>query len=518
MKLAVTKELVISYQDHILKIAILRDGLLEELHEIDENNNSINVGDIYIGRIKKLKPELNSCFVNIGIGKNGFLHYHDLGRSLKSLLKFTNQVANGSIQNSNLNNFISEPEIDKNGKVNELFKSQDLILVQVVKEPISTKGPRLTSELSIAGRFIVLNPFGNKISVSKNIQSQEERERLKQLMIGILPKGFGVIIRTVSENKSLLDLHSDLNFLLNKWNILVNNLQKKKIPYRILSEIDKVQTILRDNFNDSYISIICDDRNLTKEFEDYLKLIAPDKKKIVKYYDNPIPLFENYFIERKIKQSFGKHVNIPNSKGSYLVIEHTEAMHVIDVNSGTVSSQDKTQERTALEVNLIAATEIARQLRLRDLGGIIIIDFIDMKYAENRKILYDHLKNAMILDKNKHKILPLTKFGLLQITRHRVRPQNELNTSEKIPNDGLIEAPIVMLERIENEIYNLLIQVKHEKIYLHVHPFIAAFLKIGFPSIRLKWFFKFKKWINIIERDAYKYLEYSFYNQKNEKI
>lgn len=515
----VTKELIISHKDKILKIAILKDGLLEEFHEIDENNNLINVGDIYIGKIKKLKNELNSCFVDIGIGKSGFLHYHDLGRSLKSLLKFMQQTISGFIKTSNLNNFIYEPEIDKNGKIHEILKSQDLIIVQVVKEPISTKGPRLTAELSIAGRFIILTPFGNRISVSKNIKSQEEKDRLKKVIEKILPKGFGVIIRTVAEGISLSELNSDLNFLLKKWDFLFKNLQKNRVPFKILNEVNKIQTLLRDNFNDNYISIICDDKNITQEFEDYLKIIAPNKNKIVKYYNNPIPLFENYSIERKIKQSFGKHVNIPNSKGSYLIIEHTEAMHVIDVNSGTISSKDKTQEGTALEVNLVAATEIARQLKLRDLGGIIVVDFIDMINADNRKILYDHLRKMMLTDKAKHKILPLTKFGLVQITRQRVRPQKELNTLEKVPNNGVIEAPILIVERIENKIYNILNnKVKNKKIYLHVHPFIASFLKIGFPSIRLKWLFKFKKWIIIIERDAYKYLEYSFYNEKKIKI
>lgn len=513
-----SKELIISYQDQILKMAILKNGLLEELHEISEKNNIINVGDIYIGKVKKIKSDLNSCFINFGIEKDGFLQYHDLGKSLKSLMKFINQTINNSIDDASLTNFIFEKEINKNGNINEILKPEDLIIVQIIKEPISTKGARLSSEISIAGRFIVIKPFDNKIAISRNIKSINERKRLKSLILNILPKGFGVIIRTVAENKSLLELKTDLLYLLNKWNILFKNLQKKKIPSIILNEINKAQIILRDNLNDTYFSIVCDNLNLIKEFKKYLKIISPNKNKIIQFYNKKIPLFEYYSIERKIKQSFGKHVNIPNSKGSYLVIEHTEAMHVIDVNSGTISSKNKTQEEAALEVNLIAATEIARQLKLRDLGGIIIIDFIDMVNENNKIILYNHLKNKMNCDKAKHKILSPTKFGIIQITRKRVRPQKELNIFEKRPNNEMIKPPILLIEKIENEIYYHFLNLKNQKIYLHVHPFIAAYLKIGFPSIRLKWFFKFKKWISIISRDAYNYLEYSFFNQKNEKI
>lgn len=295
------------------------------------------------------------------------------------------------------------------------------------------------------------------------------------------------------------------------------NLRKNKIPSKILNEINKSQTILRDYFNDNYISIICDNKELTKQFENYLKIIAPHKQKIIEYYNNPIPLFQNYSIERNIKKSFGKYVNIPNFKGSYLIIEKTEAMHVIDVNSGKTSLKEKNQEQTAIEINLCAATEIARQLKLRNLGGIIIIDFIDMIQLFNKKKLYDHLKKLMQLDKTKHKILPLTKFGLMQITRQRVSESKEFNIHELNLNETVIESSILFIEKIENEINKLLIKEK-KKIYLHLHPFVASFLKRGFVSIQLKWFFKFKKWINIIDRDGYKYLEYSFYNEKNEKI
>lgn len=513
-----TKKLIISYKNQILNIAILKNGLLEEIYKFKENTNSINVGDIYIAKVKKIKNELNSCFINLEKKKDGFLHYHDLGKSFKNLNRFMNEVIHKSIKTSSLNKFIFELDINKNGKINEIVQPQDKIIVQIVKESISTKKPRLTSEISITGRFIILNPFSTNIFVSKNINCKIEKTRLKAIISKILPKGFGGIIRTIAQGRSILELNNDLNFLLKKWHVLFMNLKKNNIPSKILNEMNKSQTILRDDFNDNYISIICDNKHLTNDIKNYLKIIAPHKQKIVKYYNNSIPLFENYSIERNIKKSFGKYVNLPNSKGSYLIIEHTEAMHVIDVNSGKTALKEKNQEQTALEINLCAATEIARQLKLRNLGGIIIIDFIDMIQFFNKKKLYNHLKNAMLIDKAKHKILPISKFGLIQITRQRVSQSKEFNIYEINPNNNnIIEAPILLIDRIENEINKLLIQ-KNNKIYLHVHPFVASFLKKGFLSIQLKWFFKLKKWIHIIERDGYKYLEYLFYNEKNEKI
>ena len=511
-----SKELIVSYQNSVVKMAILNDGLLEQLHE-ESDEKKISVGDIYLGKIRKLKPELNSCFVNFGEEKDGFLHYQDVGKHLKTTLKFVHQTLNKTINTSNLNAFSFENEIDKAGYISTIFSPNDLTIVQIAKEPISSKGCRLTSEISLAGRFIVLVPFSDKISVSKNITSLEERNRLKSLLEDIKPKGFGLIIRTVAEDKNLSDLHADLNFLLNKWNQLFKNIQKNKIPSKVLSELDLAQSILRDNFNEDYTSIVCDDELLTQQLKDYIEIIAPEKKKIVHYYDSYIPIFENFAIERKIKQSFGKFVNIPNSKGAYLVIEHTEAMHVIDVNSGTIKNKEHSQEENASNVNLLAATEISRQLRLRDIGGIIIVDFIDMKNPEHKRQLYEHFKTEMSVDKARHKILLPSKFGLIQITRQRVRQQKELNTYEEEPNNGIVEAPILTIERIVNEIYQILSTYKG-KIFLHVHPFIASYLKIGFPSIRMKWFLKFKKWIIIIPRDAYKYLEFSFYNEKNDFI
>jgi len=514
----VNKELIIRSGSSKVDFALLKDGKLIELHKEDSSGNQFNVGDIFLAKIRKTIPGLNAAFVNVGYEKDGFLHYHDLGPKVPSLLKFVKSVSTGKLKDFSLKNFPFEKEIDKDGSVNDALKSNQSILVQVVNEPISTKGPRLSSELSIAGRFIVLVPFSDRVSISQKIEDKAEKSRLKKLVHSIKPNGFGVIVRTVAEGKKVAELDKDMQNLLAKWTTMCKKLHKAEHPSAVLSEMNKASSILRDLFNDSFTGIQVDDKALYGQIKETVKRIAPKKESIVKLHQSEVPIFEKYGVERQIKSSFGKTVS--SSKGTYLVIEHTEALHVIDVNSGNRSNKSKSQEDTALEVNIIAATEVARQLRLRDMGGIIVVDFIDMSNPENRKQLFQHLKDEMDSDKAKHKILPPSKFGLIQITRQRVRPEMNIKTLEKNPNaaNGVeVEAPIVLIQKINSELERILSKGP-KKVTLHVHPFIAAFLKQGFPSIRSKWYLEHKKWIKILPRDAYTYLEYHFYNDKGKKI
>ena len=511
------KELIVRSDSDIVDFALLKDGKLIELHK-DEEDNNFAVGDIFIAKIRKVVPGLNAAFVNVGYEKDAFLHYHDLGPQLPSLLKFIKRVSTGKLRDYSLKNFPLEKELDKHGKIAEAVKSNQSVLVQVVKEPISTKGPRISSELSIAGRYIVLVPFSNRISVSQKIETQEEKDRLKRLVKSITPKGFGVIIRTVAEGKKVAEIDSDLQNLLNRWTAMCKKLYKAHHPTKVLGEMNKANSILRDIFDDSFSGIVVDDEALYGQVKDYVQTIAPKKENIVKLYKNGMPIFDKYGIERQIKTSFGRTVSM--AKGAYLVIEHTEALHVVDVNSGNRSNKEKNQEDTALEVNLISATEIARQLRLRDMGGIIVVDFIDMGRAENRKALYNHLREEMKDDKAKHKILPPSKFGLVQITRQRVRPERNIKTKEVNPNSvggDEIEAPIKVVERINQDLKRIY-RKDYKKVSLHAHPFIAAFLTKGYPSPRSKWFFEHKKWVKILPRDAYTYLEYHFFDKDGNKI
>jgi ribonuclease G len=417
-----------------------------------------------------------------------------------------------------LKNFQFEKDIDKNGRIVDALKSNQSLLVQIVKEPISTKGPRISSELSIAGRYIVLVPFSDRISISQKIESKEEKDRLKLLVKSITPKGFGVIVRTVAEGKKVAELDRDLQNLLARWTAMCKKLGRAHHPSKVLGEMNKASSILRDIFNDSFSSIVVDDEALFVQIKDYVQEIAPNKESIVKLHKNGVPIYEKYGIERQIKTSFGRTVSM--AKGAYLVIEHTEALHVVDVNSGNRSNKERNQEDTALEVNIISASEIARQLRLRDMGGIIVIDFIDMNNPENRKKLYNHLRDEMQDDKAKHKILPPSKFGLIQITRQRVRPERNIETKEENPNGVLgseIEAPKKVIQEINQDLERLF-KKDYNKVTLNTHPFIAAFLTKGFPSVRAKWFLNHKKWVKVQPRDAYTYLEYHFYDKNGKEI
>ncbi len=512
------RELIVRSRPDSVDFALLKDGRLIELHK-DENDHNFNVGDILVAKIRKPVPGLNAAFVDVGYEKDAFLHYHDLGPQLGSMLKFIKMVRSGKLRDYSLKNFPVEQDIDKNGNIKDVVKPNQSMLVQIVKEPISTKGPRISSELSIAGRYLVMVPFSDRVSVSQKIPSKEEKDRLKRLVQSIKPKGFGVIIRTVAEGKKVAELDKDLENLMSKWTSMCKKLQQAPTPSKVLVELNRASSILRDVFNDTFTGIYVDDETLYNQIRDYVHEIAPEKESIVKYYTANVPIFEKFGIERQIKASFGRTASM--SKGAYLVIEHTEALHVIDVNSGNRSNKARTQEDTALEVNLLAATEIARQLRLRDMGGIIVIDFIDMARPEHRKKLFNRLRDEMEDDRAKHKILPPSKFGLVQITRQRVRPEVNIKTSEANPsgNGQEVEAPIMLIEKISYDLEQILKSGGRDKsITLNAHPFIAAYLTKGFPSIRSKWYLEHKKWIKIQPRDAYTYLEYRFTDREGNPL
>jgi ribonuclease G len=359
-------ELIIRSNSSDIDFALLRDGRLLELNK-ETNDNKFSVGDIFIAKIGKVLTGLNAAFVNVGYPKDGFLHYHDLGAQVNSLSKFLKKVSTGNYKEFTLKNFRFENDINKDGSINDVLKTGQNTLVQVVKEPISTKGPRISSELSIAGRFLVLVPFSNRVSVSQKIEDPKEKERLKRLAQSIKPKGFGVILRTVAQGKKVAELDRDLQNSLTRWKGMCKSIPNTNTPTKILSELNRASSILRDVMNDSFTNIVTNDEALFEEIKDYLQEIYPEKVNIVKLHKSKTPIFEKYGIERQIKTSFGKTASM--SKGAYLVIEHTEALHVIDVNSGNRSNRANSQEDTALEVNMIAAKEVARQLQLRDMGG-----------------------------------------------------------------------------------------------------------------------------------------------------
>lgn len=510
-------DLIIRSSPSAIDFALLKDGLLVELHR-EETGIKFNVGDIFLAKVSKIMPGLNAAFIHLKSKKDGFLHYHDLGPNVRSLLKYIKLLRSNKKIHPLLKNFKFEPKIHKDGSINQVLRQGELILVQIVKEPISTKGPRLTSEISLAGRYLVLVPFNEGVFVSSKIESETERSRLKRLAESIRPKNFGLIVRTAADGKKVAELDKDLNTLISSWEETSKNIVTARPPQKVYREIGKAGLLLRDLLDENFESIVVDDKNLYNEILQLVREIYPEKEKIVKFYNQKIPIFEKYGIEKQIKTSFGRSVSL--DKGAYIIIEHTEAMHVIDVNSGLSPGKSGDQENTALQVNLKAAKEIARQLRLRDMGGIIIVDFIDLHSQENRKKLYEYLKEQMKDDRAKHKILPPTKFGLIQITRQRVRPERNIDTSEKNPSlvfKDQVDAPITLISKIEDDLEKIVDKTKG-KLILAVHPFIAAYLRKGFLSWRWKKIFQYKRMLDIQPRYGYKYLEYRFFDKDGNEI
>ena len=513
-----SKELVIDVSSSEINIALLENKQLVELNK-EKSNTNFSVGDIYLGKVKKIMPGLNAAFIDIGYNKDAFLHYLDLGPQFQSLNKFTHLALSNKQNAIFLPKFQLEQDINKEGKISDLLTVGQFILVQIAKEPISTKGPRLSSEISIAGRNLVLIPFSNKVSVSQKLSSAEERNRLKRLIQSIKPSNFGVIIRTVAEGKKVADLDSELQQLIKKWELTAKALKEAIPPKLIIGEINRTSAILRDMMNSSFNNIHVNDEDIYLQTKEFIKEITPDKEKIVKHYTGTSPIFEQFSIDKQIKALFGK--TVPFKNGAYLIIEHTEALHVIDVNSGNRSKSDSTQETNALEINIAASEEIARQLRLRDMGGIIVVDFIDMHEQEHKQMLYDKMKDLMSTERAKNHILPLSKFGLMQITRQRVRPETNIDTNEKCPvcgGSGEISPSILFVDEIENSLRFLIEKYKNKTITLKVHPYVAAYLNKGLLSKQLKWCFKYKILITVKESVAYSFLEYHFFNKQKEEV
>ena len=513
----VTRDLVINSHASEVDIALLEDNSLVELHR-EKTNNQFAVGDVYLGRVKKILPGLNAAFVDVGYPKEAFLHYLDLGLQANSLIKYKKAVVGGD--DVPMDKFKLEPDLPKNGKIGDLLNVGDLIPVQIAKEPIHTKGPRITAEVSFAGRYLVLVPFSNRISVSQKIRSSEERNRLRRLIQSIKPANYGVIIRTVAEGKKVADLDADLRSLISKWEQCIIEMKKMTTFGRMVSEMDQTSVMLRDLLNESFNNIHVNDEKLYEEIQKNIQTFAPQKVDIVQLYKGKEPIFDYFNVTKQIKGFFGKIVTIRN--GVYLVSEHTEAMHVIDVNSGHRVNKENSQEDNAFQVNIEAAKEIARQLRLRDMGGIIIVDFIDMHEAKHRKDLFDALVEAMAHDRAKHTILPPTKFGLIQITRQRVRPETEVQVQEKCPvcaGEGKIRPAILFIDEIENHLKYLMVDQNENHLTLQVHPFIYAYLSLdGLFSIRRKWMKKYGKKFKVQSMPEFHVLQYNFQNANGDDI
>ena len=513
-----TSELVVDVKPQEVSIALTEEGSLVELQK-EGNNTAFAVGNMYLGRVRKLMPGLNACFVDVGFEKDAFLHYQDLGPQFNSLNKFLRQTISDKKKTYSITKASIMPDLEKDGTVATTLQQGQEVVVQIVKEPINTKGPRLTSELSFAGRYLVLIPFNDKVNVSSKIKSGAERARLKQLLMSIKPKNFGVIVRTVAEGKRVAELDGELKVLVKRWEDAMARVQKAtKLPTLIYEETSRAVGMLRDLFNPSFEHIYVNDEAEFNEIKDYVSIIAPDRAGIVKLYKGELPIFDNFAITKQIKSLFGRTISYKN--GAYLIIEHTEALHVVDVNSGNRSKKTN-QEDNALEVNLGAADELARQLRLRDMGGIIVVDFIDMNVAEDRQKLYERMCENMKKDRARHNILPLSKFGLMQITRQRVRPAMDVDTSEECPTcfgTGKIKSSILFTDQLESKIDYIVNKLKIKKFSLHVHPYVAAFINQGLVSLKRRWQMKYGFGMRVIPNQSYAFLQYAFFGKDKQEI
>ncbi|MBQ0047358.1 MAG: Rne/Rng family ribonuclease [Prevotellaceae bacterium] len=514
-----TSELIIDAQPKEVTIALLEDQRLVEFQK-ESQDSKYSVGNIYAGKVKKIMPALNACFVDVGHEREAFLHYQDLGSRFLSLEKYVKQVASDRKKLLPMAKVGNQPELEKEGSIQNVLEVGQEVMVQITKEPINTKGPRLTGEISFAGRYLVLLPFAEKVNVSTKIKSKEERTRLKQLIQSIKPRNFGVIVRTVAEGKRAAELNNELGVLIESWNDCVEKLQKAtSLPALVHEETGRTVSMLRDLFNPSYESIHVNDEEVYKEVKKYVSLIAPERESIVKLYKGNVPAFDNFGVTKQIKSGLGRTVSYKH--GAYLIIEHTEALHVVDVNSGNRNRGFDNQEENAFEVNMGAADELARQLRLRDMGGIIVVDFIDMDTAEHRQKLYEHMTQLMKSDRAKHNILPLSKFGLMQITRQRVRPAMDVHVEEVCPTcfgKGTIRSSILFTDTIENKIDYLVNNLGTKEFKLFVNPYVDAYIKKGIISIYRKWQMKYGFRFRIIPSQELGFLQYKFVDPKGNEI
>ena len=511
-------ELIVDIKSEEIAIALVEDNRLVSLQK-ESRDASYAVGNIYLAKVKKLMPGLNAAFVNVGYDKDAFLHYLDLGSQFSTYSEFVNSALEDKKKLPSVSKFTAKPDIDKRGTIAQVLTQGQHLLVQIAKEPISSKGPRLTTEISFTGRYLVLIPFNDKISMSQKIKSTEEKLRLKQLIGSIKPKNFGVIVRTSAEGKRVAELNSELKTLMKCWEDAVTKAQRSDAPALVYEEDSRALSVIRDIFSPSFENIYVNDAEMYQQIFNYVSLIAPERKEIVKLYDKDEPIFDHFNITRQIKSSFGKTVSFKS--GAYIIVESTEALHVIDVNSGNRSKSDANQESNALEVNLRAADEIARQLRLRDLGGIIVIDFIDMAQAEHRQALYDHMREVMSNDRARHNILPLSKFGLMQITRQRVRPALDIVTSEACPScygKGEVQSSLLFTDRLREKLEYCVNHLKINNFIMYVHPFVDAYIKKGLISEYRRWKMQIGGKFKVLPDLSLAYLEYKVFDRDKNEI
>lgn len=498
-------------------ILLLKDNEITEYYKDRKEGNYV-VGDIYLGRVVRFAPSMNAAFVDVGDERNGFLHYSDLSPSLKTVSSFIDKTLKKK-QKIDMSSLTLAPLINKNGKINDVLKPNQKVIVQISKEVIKSKGVRISAEITLSGMYIVLIPFGNEVNVSASITDKEERHRLKQLISSILPANFGVVIRTAAKGKTVKPLNQDLQRLLKKWDNVLSALPKAEVSTKLLGEDRSVASIMKDLFDENCDQIIIDDKKTYQEIKAYLQKMLPEREKVIHLYKGKTPIFDYLNIRNKLNELLAPIVKIKG--GGYIIIQQTDALWAIDVNTGNFILDEESQEDVALSVNLAAGQEVARQLRLRDIGGIIVIDFVGMKQPKNKKKVYDMMKTLMEEDPVRSDVYPLSKLCLMEITRSRVRPAIVSENTEICPScygQGKIQLAISLVGLLEEQLRLLLLKYKLRNITIRVHPYIYAYLHQGFLSKKRQWMLSYWQWIHIIPDDNFSVVEYQILNKHKEIV
>jgi ribonuclease G len=532
------KDIIINSTANEHRIAILEDGRLAELF-VEVPGKERMVGDIYLGKVAKVMPGIRAAFIDIGLQQDAFLHFSDIGDSLQEYNALfeddddeeeeghpqsslppaptngsgTEQPSQGTVA-VDTQPPARKPQERRRPEVN-LQKGQE-ILVQITKEPVGKKGVRVTSEISLPGRFLVLLPFDGKVGVSKKLNNFKERRRLRKLVRSVIPEGFGAIIRTVAEGKSEEMIKQDLEELVKAWHN-IEKAVKSEAPTLIYKDMNTTSSVMRDLFSDDVEHVVIDDKKLFKEVRSYVQWVSPDMLDRLEPYRGKEPVFDKYGVEKDIQTLFSRKVWLKS--GGYIYIEKTEAMTVIDVNSGRYAAK-KEQEQNSLKTDMEAARELCRQLRLRDIGGIIVIDFIDLDDEKNRKKVYDEMKKELRRDRAKVTVLPMTEFGLMQMTRQRIRQSVSLSFSESCPTcggTGLIQSKTTTMNTIERWIRRFKSESREFRLELRAHPSIASYLHEGTISRLTKIKFKFFVRIKLIPDSSLPVDEFRFTSLKQGK-
>jgi ribonuclease G len=523
------KEIIINATANEIRIAITEDEHLAELY-VESPEKERMVGDIYLGRVARVMPGIKAAFIDIGMKQDAFLHFSDIATTIdeysaligdedadvdtdedddESETETSNKPKEGGLPQTRVNR-PSQPQIP------QITKGQEII-VQVTKEPVGKKGVRVTSEVSLAGRFLVLLPFDNKIGVSKRINNFREKRRLRRIVRSILPGGFGAIIRTVAMEQSEELLRADLEDLISRWREIEQTIKTEKAPSLIFKDMATTSSVIRDLFSEEVGRVVVDSKKLYKEIRLYVKWVAPQMLDKIEFYKERDPIFDAYGIEKEIATSLSRKVWLKS--GGYIIIEQTEAMVVVDVNSGRYAAK-KEQELNSLRTNLEAAREVCRQLRLRDIGGIIIVDFIDLDDERNRKKVYDELKKEFKKDRARVTVLPLTEFGLAQITRQRIRQSIMHSFSEPCPvcgGGGLVLSKSSVVNHIQRWVRRFKANTHEFRLVLRVHPSLAIYLREGTISRLTKIMLKFKILIKLEEDTKLGVDEFTVFSVKQNK-